>query len=234
MARRGRRFWIAGLILVLLLGGLAYADRWAAGRVEQQVAGLLQTELGLTEKPTVAIDGFPFLTQVATNTFGHVELQGRGLPAGTTERPLTVDQLQLDLRQVRTSDRFHRITAGTLSGSAGVTWAEISAQAGQPVTPEDDGRVRVDITANLYGQRVPFVVSARPVLEVETQQVRLSEPRIVVAAYRIPDEVVERIAREMVPPIELSLPLGLAANDLKVGPTHLELGLAGTDVLLVE
>lgn len=234
MARPRRRFWILGLVLVLLLGGLAYADRWAVGRAEQEVAGQLRTELGLAADPTVAIDGFPFLTQVAMNRFSHVEVQGSGLPAGTPERPLTIDRLELDLRGVRTADRFRHITATSLSGSAGVTWAEVTAQVGQPVTPEDGGRVRVDITANLYGQRVPFVVSARPVLDAAAQQVRLSEPRIVVAAYRIPDEVVERIARETVPPIELSLPLGLTASDLRVGQTHLELGLTGTDVLLVE
>lgn len=232
-SRSRRRPWTVGLVVLLLLAVLAVTDRVAVGQVEQRVAELLQTELNLNEEPSVAIEGVPFLTQVVTNRYGHVELTGRGLPAGTAERPLLVDRIALDLRGVRTADRFSRISAEQLSGSAHVTWAEVTNQAGYPVTPQDGGRVQVDITANLYGQEVPFVVSARPVLDVGTQRVRLSEPQVIVAAYRIPDAIVERIAEETVQPIELSLPMDMRASDLQVGRTHLELGLSGNDVQLL-
>lgn len=201
--------------------------------VEQRVAQLLRAELDLAEEPSVDIRGVPFLTQVIANRFGHVELRGRGLPAGTPDRPLLIDRTDLDLRGVRTADGFRRISAAHLSGSAAITWAEVTGQVGYPVTPQEGGRVQVDVTANLYNQEVPFVVSARPVLDVSTQLVHLREPRVLVAAYRVPDAIVERIAEETVPPVELSLPLGLRANDLRVGGSHLELGLSGTDVQLL-
>lgn len=232
-SRRQSRPWVAGLVVVLLLALVAVADRVAVSQAEQQVAALLRTEVGLVEEPSVDIDGVPFLTQVVANRFSHVVLQGRGLPAGTAERPLLVDRMDLDLWGVRTADRFRRISAEKVSGSAAVTWAEVTAQVGHPVTPQEGGRVQVDITADLYGQQVPFAISARPVLDVRTQLVHLSEPRVIVAAYRVPDSVVERIAREIVPPVELSLPMELTASDLNVGSTHLELGLSGTDVQLI-
>lgn len=217
----------------MLLAALAVADRVAVREVEHQVAQRLQTELHLTEQPSVAIEGVPFLTQVVLNRYGHVALHGRGLPAGTAQRPLLVDRVDLDLWGIRTADAFRRVSAERVSGTAAVTWAEVTHQVGYPVTPQGGGRVKVDITANLYGQQVPFVVSARPVLDAATQRIDLSEPEVVVAAYRIPDALVQRIAAETVPPIEVSLPRGLKASDLQVGTSHLELGLSGTEVQLV-
>lgn len=218
---------------VLLLAVLVGVDRVAVGRVESFVGENLRTEMGLTQAPSVDIQGFPFLTQVAANQFGRVELSGRGIPAGTPEHPLQVDRMDLRLGAVTTADSYRRISAGELAGEAYVTWAEVSNQAGMPVTPQDGGRVRVDIAANLYGQQVPFVVSARPVLDVATQRVRLTEPQVLVASYRLPDPVVQRIADESVPPIELNLPMGLTASDLVVGPDYLELGLSGSNIQLV-
>ncbi|MDO5498549.1 MAG: DUF2993 domain-containing protein [Propionibacteriaceae bacterium] len=236
MSERKRRGCgpIALLIaLVVVLGVLVGVDRVAIGQVETYVARTLRTQLQLAEEPAVTIHGFPFLTQVARNRFDRVDLSGRDVPAGTPEQPLLVEQMDLQLGDVRTADRFQRITAGDLSGSAYITWAEVADQAGVPLRPEEGDRVRVDVTANLYGQHVPFVVSARPVLDVASQQVRLSEPQLLVASYRVPDAVVQRIADETVPPIELSLPMGLSASDLRVGQEYLELDLSGTDVRLV-
>ncbi|HHV20941.1 MAG TPA: DUF2993 domain-containing protein [Propionibacterium sp.] len=221
------------LLLVLLVGLAVVADRVALSQTETRVADLLRTHLDLTDQPTVAVTGVPFLTQLAVGEFGHVELAARGIPAGTPERPLLVDRMELDLWDVRTSDRFRRADAERLTGSAGVTWAEITQQIGAAVTPQEDGRVQVDITADLYGQQVPFVVSAKPVLDRTAQLVHLREPRVLVARYQIPDDVVERMAQESVPPIELSLPMGLSAGDLRVGRTHLELDLAGEAVRLI-
>lgn len=221
------------LIVVLVLGGLVVADRVLHARAEDEVARILQDRMELSNTPEVTIHGFPFLTQVAANRFGRVDLSGTGITAGTSERPLQVDRMDLALRDVVTADRFRRITASELDGTAYVTWAEISRQVDAEVTPQEGGRVRVDLTADLYGQQADFVLSARPVLDVPTQEVRLVEPRVLVARYQVPRAVVERIAAEYVPPVPITLPLSLQASSLTIGPNHLELGLVGTDVPVV-
>lgn len=231
--RRGRGCFVLLLVAVLGLAGLVGLDRWAVRRVEAEVAATLQTQMNLPEAPQVTIEGFPFLTQVAANYFGRVNLHGRGIAAGTAQQPLTVDRMDLELTGVRTADRFSKVSADNLTGMAYVTWAEITHRARVPISPEDGGRVRVDITADLYGQQVPFVVSAKPVLDVASQQVRLTEPRVVVASYQMPDAVVQRIADETVPPFPLELPMGVRASSLSTSPENLELGLAGTQVALV-
>ncbi|WP_425309610.1 DUF2993 domain-containing protein [Ammonicoccus fulvus] len=231
--RRGRGCVVLPVVVVLVLAGLFALDRWAVGRVETEVSSRVRTQMGLPEDPGVTIHGFPFLTQVATNRFERVDLQGRGLPAGTQERPLTVDRMELELTGVRTADTFRKVSADQLTGMAYVTWAELTHRAGVPISEEEGGRVRVDITADLYGQQVPFVVSAKPMLDVPTQQIRLTEPRVIVASYQVPDVVVQRIADESVPPFPLELPMGIRASSLQTGPDELRLGLEGADVALV-
>lgn len=220
------------LVAVLVLGGLIAADRIALTQVEQSVARTLQGQMQLTGQPEVSIHGFPFLTQVVVNRFSQVDLTGTGITAGTTERPLLVERMTLQLRDVVTARRYQQITAGQLDGTAYVRWAEISRQVGSPVTPEAGGRVRVDFTADLYGQQADLEMSARPVLEVATQEVRLVEPRVIIAGFQVPDAVVERIAAEYVPAVPIVLPLSLQASSLIIAPEHLELGLDATDVLL--
>lgn len=221
------------VVLVLLVGGLAFADRWAVGTVEDEVGGMLRTQLGLPADPAVEIHGFPFLTQAAMNRFDRVDLSGSGIQAGTAEEPLLVDRMNLRLGGVQTSNDYRRIDAANLDGEAYVTWSEISARVGAPIRPEADGRVRVDVDTNLYGQQVSFVVTARPVLDARAQEIRLAEPKVSVADYQVPDSVVQRIAADNVPPVHLSLPLGLRSSSLAVGREHLQLGLEGSNVRLV-
>lgn len=221
------------VVLGLLFGGLIVTDRIAHDQVEKQVAMILQRQMSLETTPTVTIHGVPFLTQVLVNRFDRIDLSGRGITAGTPERPIMVDSLELELGRVTTAQRYHQITAGTLEGTATVTWAELSRALGSQVSPEAGGRVRVDLTADLYGQQAEFVVSARPVLNVATQEVSLAEPRVIIARYQVPDQVVERIAAEYAPPVPITLPMTLRASSLTVHADHLALGIDGNSVKLV-
>lgn len=221
------------LAAILALGGLLAIDRIAHRQAEQAVARSLHSQMQLTDQPEIAIHGFPFLTQVIANRFDRVDLSGTGITAGTPDRPLLVDRMSLKLRDVITAERYQQITAGRLDGTAYVTWGEISRQIGSPVTPQEGGRVRVDFTAALYGQQVDLVLSARPVLDVATQEVDLTEPQVIIARYQVPDSVVERIAAEYAPAVPITLPLSLRASSLTIGEDHLELGLTGDRVNLM-
>lgn len=235
-ASGSRRRGCLPLVLVLglvLIAGLVVGDRWAVGQAERLVADNLRTRTALSTTPDVTIHGVPFLTQLATSRFDRVDLDGRGVPAGTPEQPLLVDRLVLHLHDVVTAENYSRITAGRLDGTAFVTWAEIGNQFGAQVVPEDGGRIRIDLSAGVYGQQVPIAVSARPELDEQAQRVRFTEPRASIADYRIPDAVVQRVADESVSPVELSLPLNLRAESLTVREHHLELDIAGNSVQIL-
>jgi hypothetical protein len=71
--RRRRRKWplITLIVIIVVLVG---ADRAAKAITENQMASQVQSSLGLSGKPDVNIQGFPFLTQLATRDFRTVNV----------------------------------------------------------------------------------------------------------------------------------------------------------------
>ncbi len=73
MRRRRRRRWpLITLIVIIVL--LVVADRAANAYTENQMASQIQSSLGLSGKPHVTIQGFPFLTQLAARDFRTVDV----------------------------------------------------------------------------------------------------------------------------------------------------------------
>ena len=72
-----RGFLITLVVLVLLLVGVDFGARWVA---EDRVAAQLQSQLKLDEKPSVAIGGFPFLTQAVAGSYPSVTLTAERIP----------------------------------------------------------------------------------------------------------------------------------------------------------
>jgi hypothetical protein len=70
--RRRRRWPLITLIVIIVV--LVVGDRAAKAYTENQMASQIQTSLGLSGKPNVSIQGFPFLTQLAARDFRTVNV----------------------------------------------------------------------------------------------------------------------------------------------------------------
>jgi hypothetical protein len=70
--RRRRRWPLITLIVIIVV--LVVGDRAANAYTENQMASQIQTSLGLSGKPSVTIQGFPFLTQLAARDFRTVNV----------------------------------------------------------------------------------------------------------------------------------------------------------------
>ena len=70
--RRRRRWPLITLIVIIVV--LVVGDRAANAYVENQMASQIQSSLGLSGKPSVTIQGFPFLTQLAARDFKTVNV----------------------------------------------------------------------------------------------------------------------------------------------------------------
>jgi hypothetical protein len=70
--RRRRRWPLITLIVIIVV--LVVGDRAAKAYTENQMASQIQTSLGLSGKPNVTIQGFPFLTQLAARDFRTVDV----------------------------------------------------------------------------------------------------------------------------------------------------------------
>ncbi|MFJ3955640.1 DUF2993 domain-containing protein [Streptomyces sp. Je 1-4] len=148
------------LVLVVILGGLfVAADRVAVGLAEDKAAEKIRGSQGLDKTPTVAIKGFPFLTQVAGRSLQEVDADLGGIETRAEGRSLRIDRLSAHFFDVGlTSDYTSIESAATATGNARITYADLTKAAGGGVKisygGEKNGRSQVKISPN-----VPLPVS---------------------------------------------------------------------------
>lgn len=117
--RRTRRWLIALLVVVVLLVGADFAARAVA---EQVAASQFQKQGHLAVKPDVTIEGFPFLTQVATKDISHVKVGISNLPAG----PVTFTSINANATGIKLSSyAFSSGTIGHINGTALISFASL-------------------------------------------------------------------------------------------------------------
>ena len=122
-AQRRRRHPVRVIVIVLivliaLLVGLdfaarAFAENKAASEIQQQ---------GFPKKPSVDIEGFPFLTQVAAHQFHDIQISS----TNDTEGPLDISSINASLRNVHINGAFSGGTIGTLYGTASITFTALA------------------------------------------------------------------------------------------------------------
>jgi len=132
---RGRN-WLIGL-LVVLIGLLIAADRIGVVVADKVVASKIQSQQHLSQKPSVSIGGFPFLTQVASRDFSHITVDIHGLVANG----IPISDVHADLRGVHVNSSYNSATADSLNATAEVSYADLSAYASKQTS--DIGQVTI-------------------------------------------------------------------------------------------
>jgi len=119
--RRAGRWLVTVVVIAGVLLGLDFGARAVA---ESVVASKIQQQGGLQSKPSVSIDGFPFLTQAADRDFGHVTISAASVPAG----PVTITTINAAATGIRLSSyAFSSGTIGNLSGTAVISFASLAS-----------------------------------------------------------------------------------------------------------
>jgi LmeA-like phospholipid-binding len=109
-ARRGYRRAVIILIAVLgLIAILIGLDRAAAAYAENRVASQL-TNYGFPTKPSVTIEGFPFLTQVISKRIGSVNISARRFHAGPVTASISARATGVSLHSGYSSGTIASIT----------------------------------------------------------------------------------------------------------------------------
>lgn len=123
------------LILVVVFGGLfVAADRFLVHFAEGKVADKIKSSQGLSSRPDVSIQGFPFLTQVARSTLDEVDISLGTVKATAADQTVQVTDVRAELRDVAIDSSFSSAVAGSASGSARVTYAELARTAPKGAT----------------------------------------------------------------------------------------------------
>ena len=109
---------IAAIVLIALLvaadfAARAFAENKAASEIQQQ---------GFPKKPSVDIEGFPFLTQVASHNFHDIQISS----SNDLEGPLDISSINASLKNVHIDGAFNGGTIGTLYGTASITFTALA------------------------------------------------------------------------------------------------------------
>jgi DUF2993 family protein len=150
-ARRRRRRWpliTLIVIIVVLVGG----DRAAKAITEDQMASQVQSSLGLSGKPDVNIQGFPFLTQLATRDFRTVNVSASNetiTASSAGSGLLKISSLAATLHGMHIHGT-NSATVDQFNASALITFTALGAVGGIPqgITLSADGpnRIKAEIS----------------------------------------------------------------------------------------
>jgi hypothetical protein len=119
--RRRRRLITISIILGALVALLVAADFGAKAIAESEVGSQIQQQ-GIAKKPAVSIAGFPFLTQVISRDIHSMDISWQDLHEG----PVTFKSIDAVLNGVHINSSFNGATVTQLTGTARITFGELS------------------------------------------------------------------------------------------------------------
>lgn len=226
------------VVLLVLLGVAVAGDRFGVRAAERTAAERLQTELGLPQPPTVEIEGIPFLTQLATSTFGHVVVEAAEVPLDTAGGSVAIDRLHMDLRTVKASDGYRAATVGSATGTAEFGWAAVSTLAAgvdvafDSVEVSGRGKVRLAVSQQLFGREVRAEIVAVPELDPSSQTIVFRDASVRLLGVDLPPQVGETLLNAFLDPIPVQAPFGLTATGLAVTADGARMDLAGENLVI--
>jgi hypothetical protein len=208
------------IVLAVALFGAAlyFGDRFAQHRAEQRAAAALQPRLGTPQPPHVDIEGFPFLTQVASRSIDRVHIVADQL--GTTnEALLTLAHADLVLIDVTTNDWFKTMKISHAEGTALLDYGKLSSLAKAPMT------------TTVLRREVEAVVSGTPRLNAKEQTMTLSDARISVAGVNLPEFTSQALLAALLNPIPLKgMPLGMTVTRITAAEDGVHVDLVGDNL----
>lgn len=218
---RRRRFPVKTTIaLVVLLLLLFAADRIAAAFTENAMASRFQTQLSLSGKPSVDIEGFPFLTQLAARDLHTVVVTGHNL----TDKQLDLASINVTANNIHINSTSSA-TIDSLNGSVTVTLASLANAGGVPasikLTPGSGNTVKASISV--------FGLDATATAEV-TQEGSDKIHVHVTDAGGIPSSVLGSLAdfTVSIP----SLPAGVSVSGVSVTSAGVQVNFTGSHMTL--
>jgi len=119
--RRRHPLRIVIIVLIVLIALLVGADFAARAFAENKAASEIQQQ-GFPKKPNVDIEGFPFLTQVASKDFKDIQISS----SNVTEGPLDIASIDATLKNVHINGAFSGGTIDSLNGTATITFTALA------------------------------------------------------------------------------------------------------------
>lgn len=224
------------LIVLVVLGGLfVAADRITVSVAQNKAADRAALTQGLTTKPKVSIEGFPFLTQALSGKLDEVKVTAKDIAAGNGEQTLRIDSFHADLHGVKLSDSYRRAVADSADGLAFLTYTDLTNAAPQGITVSSagdakskDGGALVKLTGSFSGAKLS-VLSEVTVRGADTIGLRAQTLPKAFTALGLDDQVRQEIdfTRQLT-----HLPAGISLTSVTSTPDGLSVAAGGKHVVL--
>ncbi|GGT55308.1 LmeA family phospholipid-binding protein [Streptomyces purpureus] len=167
------------LIVAVILGGVFVAvDRIAVTYAESEAADRIKVGAARAASTDVSIKGFPFLTQAADKRFDEVDVTLTGVEASAGSRRITISEMTAAFQDVKVDDDYSGATAATASGTALISYEDLTRAARNDVTVSYGGNGKVKVTGGfqIFGRTLSrSVVSTVTLAEGNTIRVRADE-----------------------------------------------------------
>jgi hypothetical protein len=225
--RSRRRLTTFLIILVVLVGLLVAADFGAKAIAENEVASQIQKQ-GVSQKPSVSIAGFPFLTQVISRDISSMQISWVDLPEG----PVTFKSINAVLNGVHLNSSFNGATVSQLTGTALITFGAlsnaVSSQVGALGALGGAGLTLTDAGPNEIKASLDLVITSA---SATWRVTRLSGNRLniqLVASNGLPSQLLDSVRNITIP---LSgIPLHLQIQSVSITPNGVVGTLTGQNV----
>ncbi|MDQ2812148.1 MAG: DUF2993 domain-containing protein [Actinomycetota bacterium] len=206
------------ILLILVVG-----DRVANAYTENQMASQVKSSLDLSGKPTVTIQGFPFLTQLAARDFRTVNVSASNETAGTGGQ-LEIGSLTATLRGMHIHG-LNSTTVDQFSASALITFSALGKVGGIPqgITLSADGpnQVKADISIGPLSDTAVAQVTKSGASQINIKIIHTGE---------IPSSVLGSLANFNVSIPKL--PAGVSIQNVSVTQQGLQIAVTGRNVTL--
>ncbi|MGW1107528.1 LmeA family phospholipid-binding protein [Streptomyces sp. NPDC002540] len=218
------------LVIVVVLGGIFVAvDRAAVYFAESEAEGRVAVTGATIGSTDVSIKGFPFLTQVAGSQLDEVDVEISGIETDANGRRIRISRMNAALYEVKLADGYSSATAARATGTAVISYEDLTKAASDGVVVEygGNGKVKVTGTVDILGRLL-----SRSVLSTVTL---IDGHTIKVHADKVPGEGIpglEGLVRQKTDfEREVGgLPSGLKLQRIQPTADGLEISVTGTDV----
>jgi hypothetical protein len=129
--RRRRRRWpvVLVVILVVILAVAGIGDQVAKGYAQRDIASQIQTA-GLSAKPSVNIEGWPFLTQVLAHDVKTIDISAKNVTASGSKIPFN---FTAKATGVHLNSSFNGATVDHINGQVTFTYQALDSYLGTAI-----------------------------------------------------------------------------------------------------
>src|SRR5215472_18100056 len=216
-------------LLVVAAVGIG-ADRAAAWEAGQVLSNKLASTYNLDQKPTVQVQGIPFLTQWGSGQYQEIDAQ---LPAATANQ-VRITDISAQLHDIRTaayvtsSADLSGATVGTASVQGMVPYSNLPLPQGFQASAAGD---RLHLTGSVRAGALSIPVTATVRVGVQNGQLTLTADSVD-ASNPVAQNTVAAIVRQQLAattPLR-SLPFGVQLQAVTVTQSGLQIAAVGHDL----